>query len=393
MALVDQIVLSSAQRNNLTSFASRYGQVALLHVTSTMFAKSIADAHWTIRDLFRSSGFHDYTKQEVGPSNKVLKHCTMIQGSMETRTEISLYRPQTKHGDPRLWIYSLQQFAMAGDTLALAVINGALYVGNLNGIPIPAPSMLLGGDAAPWASKEARELLERVAHLASIGPILQIGTHDPSVGVSIEHALGIDQNSSKLPDYLGTVEIKAARTNRPSSATARKQLFAQVPDWSLSECKSIRSFLTAYGYERNGVRRLTCTVDAKRPNSQGLLLQLADSGESLVEFHKPTMAPALKWELSTLQRRLEDKHHETFWVRMDECLLKGKPAFNILGIDHTGPPASQLFGALVAEGQITLDHLIKDSPRGVTERGPSFKVTPAGHEVLFPIRARYNLSE
>lgn len=393
MALVDKVVLTRSERQNLTTFASKYGRVALLHVTDTMMRKSIADAHWSIRDLFAQTSFHNYEAQALGPSNKIVHECTIQVGKEIFNSEVSLYRPLTKSGDPRLWIYGLQAHVAPGHTLALAVLEGRLYVGNLTGPDFPAMGPFSGSETAQWASAEAKTLLEQLKQLAFKGPIPQVGTHDTSVGRSIEHALGISPNSSQIPDYLGTVEIKAGRSNRPSSRAARKQLFAQVPDWTLSECKSIKAFLQAYGYERNGAWRLTCTVEAKRPNSQGLQLQVVSSGASLIEIHHPTQSPALRWEMSVLQRRLQSKHHETFWIKLDETTLNGLPAFRINTVEHTGPPASQLLGALIEANHITLDHLIKQSSKGTTERGPSFKISTSGHELLFPIRATYVLSE
>jgi hypothetical protein len=393
MALVDKVTLDAEERLNLRNFASRYGRVALLHVTETMLRKSIADAHWAIRDLLNQSNFHSYDQQPLGPDHKVLRNCTILIGAAEHRTKASLYRPLTKSGDPRLWIYGLQEHVKPGNTLAISVLRGELYIANLSGPTVLKEAIASTSKAAHWASREAITLLEQLKQLALGGPIPQIGSHDTSVGRSIEHALGISQNSSQIPDFMGVVEIKAVRGNRPSSRTARKQLFAQVPDWSISECKSIKSFLQLYGYRRKGILRLTCTVETNRPNSQGLKLQLLASGGTLIEIHEPTQHAALTWQMSVLQKRLEAKHHETFWVKLDEVTLKGRPAFQLRAVEHTGPPASQLLSTLLQSNQITLDHLIKQTERGTTERGPSFKITPAGHEILFPIRTNYALSE
>ena len=391
MALVDKVILNAEERHNLQFFASKYGRVALLHVTETMLRKSIADAHWAVRDLFQQSSFHDYDLQPLGPDHKVLRECTVVAGAEELRTKASLYRPLTKSGDPRIWIYGLQDHAKQGDTLALAVCRGALYVVNLSDTHFVKRAITNASQVADWASKEANTLLERLKLLAHKGPIPQVGIHDTSVGRTIESALGISQNSSQNPDFLGAVEIKAGRANSPSSTTARKQLFAQVPNWNQSQCKSIKSFLQLYGYRRNGVLRLTCTVESRRANSQGLRLQLLTGGASLVEIHEPTAQEALTWQMSVLQQRLEAKHHETFWIKLDEVQLKGRTAFQLRAVEHTGPPASQLLGSLIQSNQVTLDHLIKQTERGTTERGPSFKITPAGHETLFPIRATYSL--
>ena len=63
-------------------------------------------------------------------------------------------------------------------------------------------------------------------------PIPSMVNADTSVGRTLETALGIDINSSKLPDYKG-IELKSFRANKGN----RKNLFAQVPNWKISKFK------------------------------------------------------------------------------------------------------------------------------------------------------------
>ena len=50
------------------------------------------------------------------------------------------------------------------------------------------------------------------------------------------------------------------------------------------------------------------------------------------------------------------------------------------------------FDFLIDQGIITVDHLIKRNAKGrVSEKGPLFKIKPAGIELLFPPSESYKL--
>ena len=98
-----------------------------------------------------------------------------------------------------------------------------------------------------------------------------------SVESTLETALGIDINSSKQPDYKG-IELKSFRSSR----TNRKNLFAQIPDWSLNKFKSSTKILDAFVYHREDDFKLYCTVLAITRNSQGLSLKLDSDIKQLI---------------------------------------------------------------------------------------------------------------
>ena len=91
----------------LPLFAQAGVPVAFLVPTPTGFGKSIMDATTSVRQLFLDQGLHDYDLQQQGPANKVLIQTFLVTDRELIPTETSLYRPVTKMGDPRLWIYNL----------------------------------------------------------------------------------------------------------------------------------------------------------------------------------------------------------------------------------------------------------------------------------------------
>ena len=94
----------------LPIFANLHIPVAFLVPTPTGFKKSIMDATAPIRNLLKDAGLHDYIQQEQGENGKVLVKTHLITNNGDIKTQTSLYRPKTKSGDPRLWIYKLSSY-------------------------------------------------------------------------------------------------------------------------------------------------------------------------------------------------------------------------------------------------------------------------------------------
>ena len=73
--------------------------------------KGNMDAHKELRDFLFSKKIHDYESQAKGSNNKVLKSIALIGKEELVQSSISLYRPETKSGDPRFWIYGLSKYS------------------------------------------------------------------------------------------------------------------------------------------------------------------------------------------------------------------------------------------------------------------------------------------
>ena len=111
-------------------FAS-YGQEAAYIVpTITGMDKGILDAHGSLREFFKSKGIHDFDTQSQGGASKKIVDIYLIEENSIHETKMSLYRPETKSGDPRIWIYGLPKYAAPFNLLAFLVLGEKLYLVN-----------------------------------------------------------------------------------------------------------------------------------------------------------------------------------------------------------------------------------------------------------------------
>ncbi|MCB0803092.1 MAG: MvaI/BcnI restriction endonuclease family protein [Flavobacteriales bacterium] len=369
--------------------------ITLIEPTENGLKKSIMDATGSVRNYLKKNNLHDYQLQSQGPDNKVMIDSIIYQENSIIKSKASLYRPNTKKGDPRIWFRSLTKVAEPNDILGLIAFDGHIHVFNLTQLPIKKllDSALLNpfkelifeiNDIESLVSNELLAMLNKLAKK----PIPSMLDADTSVGRTLETALGIDINSSKQPDYKG-IELKSYRASKRN----RKNLFAQVPDWSLSKFKSSAEILDAFGYWRDEDFKLYCTVSAITKNSQGLeLIMNTDINQLIEKSDKKEIGEFVVWSIDKLHARLLEKHKETFWVETDTIKIGGKDHFQYKQVTHTKKPITSQFDLLLEQGIITLDHVIKRNSKGrVSEKGPLFKITPSGIDLLFPPSRTYDL--
>ncbi|KIX22444.1 hypothetical protein SY27_00915 [Flavobacterium sp. 316] len=389
-------VLTPTEQSKIKLLTKNQVSLALIEPTETGLKKSIMDATGSVRSFLKENNIHDYDIQGQGPENKVQIDTKIYEDFRIINSTASLYRPQTKKGDPRIWFSGLTKIANPNDIVALIFYSGAFHIFNLTQLNVESllnsnlinPLKELVSEINGKANEIAFELLTMLRKVANSGLIPSMVAADTSVGRTLETILGIDINSSKQPDYKG-IELKSFRSSR----TNRKNLFAQVPDWSLSKFKSSAEILDAFGYYREDDFKLYCTVSAITRNSQGLSLKLDSDIKQLIEnSNKPEIGDFVVWTLDTLHSRLKEKHRETFWVEADSTYIDGREYFQYSFVEHTKKPITSQFDILVDQGIITLDHLIKRNSKGkVVEKGPLFKIKPKGLDLLFPPSEKYNL--
>ena len=347
------------------------------------------DAVGSLRTYLKENQYHNYFEQKQGTDYKVLKPCQLVISDTDSQDQkVSLYRPETKSGDPRIWIYGLKNVASPGDELALVIDKGDLYAFNISKLDLVQNQFL--NKIIQDYEATAMELLGLLENLSKKGRLQSImqGRHDTAIGRTIEHALGIPINSSPLPDYKG-IELKAARLNKVSNRT---NLFAQVPDWPISTLKSSKEIVDKYGYQRGEDLKLYCTIKTHIYNSQGLGFEVDFEQDQLNELHI-TDGPVVSWLGDTLRTKLLEKHHETFWIKANSDIENGDEFFTLKSITHTKNPVSSQFLVLLEQGIITMDHLIKrkDKTGKTSEKGPLFKIKPEHLSLIFPEPKHYNL--
>ncbi len=352
-----------------------------LFVTRTGLNKSILDATEPFRQLLLEHGIHNYAHQKQGQDNKRIIEVVIHTYIGLQRVTASLYRPLTKSGDPRFWPRSFGEYSSPDDAFAIFICDSEVHFINLtreplsealhSGVPIELGEFFARYREA--SDLTAMELLGLLRGIASTGPLEAVCKGPTAIGRSIETALGIPINSSRNPDYRG-IEIKSGRSQIQSRET-RATLFACVPDWSLSRCKSSAKILQEFGYDRGGINKLYCTVSTRKANPQGLILEIEQAVRFLHErsIRQPNCDVAV-WQIPHLERRLSEKHRETFWIQASPFTQNGREYFELKSVTHTRTPNIPQFERMLENGSITLDHLIKRQSGRVQEKGPLFKI-------------------
>jgi hypothetical protein len=382
------------EEKNMAFLVNRNIDFTLVQITTTGLKKSILDATAPIRTYFVEKGIHDYSEQLQGPEHKQLIQTLLLDETSVKETKTSLYRPNTKKGDPRLWVSGLNEFTDADDIHAISAYNKKLFMFNISKVDIEKCCNSL----ALTPIKEFVEEFYTTSTLVS-DELLQIFrshegewfesevTADTGIGRTIETMLGIQQNSNKTPDYKG-IELKSHREKRSST---KNVLFTQTPNWGLSKCKSRREIVKLYGYDC-GDGRLTYqnTVQCNQPNSQGLGLNIDKVLQYLELQHMgEKVEDVAVWTLKNLHNRLKEKHHETFWISVDNEYHDSKEFFRYRSIEHTRNPIIPQFDILLDAAIITIDLLLRrPSGHGDTY---SFKIKKKGMPMLFPESLTYQI--
>ena len=371
-----------------------------VQITETGLKKSILDATAPMRVYFKENDIHDYELQLQGPENKFLvpTHILAFQSILDTQS--SLYRPVTKKGDPRLWIYKLQGYTQPDDIHIIIAHGGELYVINSTREDIKqaveSPLVNPIKDCLLSFSNEAQEVSkELLAHFrrASGQWFESEVMADTGIGRTIETLLGIKMNSDKFADYKG-IELKSARERKSGN---RNNLFTQTPNWDLSRCKSGREIVDKYGYfTEDGFKTIQTTVATTHP-TRNLQLSVNELDQLLELQHIRDMGhdDVAVWQLLTLHERLRTKHHETFWIKVENRIEDNKEYFRYDHILHTKNPNIGQFDVLLEQGMISVDLLLcRPSFQKPGKNGGdtySFKMKPKAMPLLFPESVTYTI--
>lgn len=392
------------EKRNMEYLVNKNVKFTQVQITATGLKKSILDATTPMRTYFKENNVHDYSLQNKGQDNKVIIKTYILTEHKEIETQTSLYRPETKDGDPRLWIYRLKETTEADDIHAIiAPTPTSLFIINLTKVDIvkccesslvnPIQDLIsVFYHSSNLISNELLTILRSYEN-QWIDTDLRA---DTAIGRQVEALLGIDMNASKLPDYMG-IELKSFRSQRPS---IKKNLFCKVPDWELSQLKSGAEIVEKYGYMSGGIKSYRNTLYCKALNSQNLRLNMnypddlleIEEDKILGENQFKKVADVAVWRLQTLHECLLTKHHETFWIEVDTRIGdQGQEQFMFNKIEHTRNPIVSQFDILLEQSMITVDLLLGrpkvDLETGKPKKGGdavSFKIKKSAAGLLFP---------
>ena len=384
-------------------FAETNTAVAFLVPTPTGYEKSIMDATKPLRELLKFANVHDYETQGQGQENKVIIESHFITRDDVINTSASLYRPNTKDGDPRIWFSDLKKYCKPCNLLAIFVYDKSLYVINLSNKEIQ-DSLKNRGHVFSFLQislseyvSVADELLEKLHELHKRGFIPSITKGDPGVGDTLENALGIQRNNKKTPDYKG-IELKASRItkNGEKKTVTRSTLFTKVPDTGLTYSE----ILDKYGKvqiprgKTEPRKQIYETLTTQKYNAYGLKLSVDYDNDKLNLIDDAESEPNLvsSWNLDILRKTLLVKHHETFWVKAASEMRNDIEYFRYDKVIHTKNPNALLLAPLIENGEITADLAAHIKPDGTyRDHGLLFKIFPQNIHDLLGEEKKYDL--
>lgn len=384
-------------------FAETNTAVAFLVPTPTGYEKSIMDATKPLRELLKFANVHDYETQGQGQENKVIIESHFITRDDVINTSASLYRPNTKDGDPRIWFSDLKKYCKPCNLLAIFVYDKSLYVINLSNKEIQ-DSLKNRGHVFSFLQislseyvSVADELLEKLHELHKRGFIPSITKGDPGVGDTLENALGIQRNNKKTPDYKG-IELKASRItkNGEKKTVTRSTLFTKVPDTGLTYSE----ILEKYGKvqiprgKTEPRKQIYETLTTQKYNAYGLKLSVDYDNDklNLIDDAEPEPNLVSSWNLDILRKTLLVKHHETFWVKAASEMRNGIEYFRYDKVIHTKNPNALLLAPLIENGEITADLAAHIKPDGTyRHHGLLFKIFPQNIHDLLGEEKKYDL--
>ena len=375
------------EQNNLKFLVNHNVKFTQVEVTSTGLKKYILDSTVPMRTYFLENNIHNYEEQEQGQEYKVTRRAIILTDTEKKETNVKFYRPNTKKG-------GLGSYSKGCDIFVLFKFEDALCSVNITKVDIEkcfkssiiTPLQEIIKSIYIEENVVSEELLGRFRSVKDKWFESEV-VADTGIGRTIESFLGISMNSDKTPDYKG-IELKSHRDKRRSR---KNVLFTQTPNWDISELKSGKKIVEKYGYyTEDGKKTYQNTVQCSPPNSQFLFLNVNHEDELLeLQARIKRQEDVAAWRLMQLHQRLLTKHHETFWIEVENDKDDGKEYFRYKQIEHTKNPNVGQFDVLIEQNIITVDLLLcRPSGHGDTY---SFKIKKKGMPLLFPESVIYNL--
>lgn len=392
--MINMRPFTAFEQKNLKFLVNHNVKFTQVEITPTGLGKGILDSTAPMRAYFLENGIHNYEEQLQGQEYKQIKTACILTDTTQFITKASFYRPNTKKGDPRMWIYGFGSYTIGNDIHVLFWHDGCLYSINITRIDIEkcynsaiiTPMQEVLKAINEEGNSASKELLRRFQSVKGQWFESEV-TADTGIGRTIESFLGISMNSDKTPDYKG-IELKSHREKRSAK---KNVLFTQTPDWDISVLKSGREIVDKYGYiKEDEFKTYQNTVQCAPPNSHMLFLNVNHLYERLeLKAKKQKIEDIAAWRLVKLHQRLQTKHRETFWIEVENELSDGKEFFRYKQIEHTKNPNVGQFDVLLEQNIITVDLLLcRPSGHGDTY---SFKIKKKGMPLLFPESVIHNI--
>lgn len=361
-------------------------EFTLIRMTGTMLEKSIVDASEPLRVILKDNEIVNFMNILQGPENKLFIDSKVFLNSNVVNMKTSYYRPNTKSGDPRLWIYGLKKHIPKGTLLYFTTFQGSLIVIPLihNDYLETLLSQFFGNNDDSLILEELMRRLSTITNkwIKSVSPYKK---SPKDVGETLEYSLGISPNSIAHADFKGAIELKCKR----ASAGNLDTLFSMVPNWEISALKSSADIILKYGYPSKkyiDFYDLYVTVN-NIPNNQGLYL-IADDDEQTI-YQRSQLGGVINevcsWKYKDVKRKLLEKHPKTAWLVADETVINGEIYFNYNKIQLTQRPIFSQFVSLINQGIVTYDWRgrVRTDGTGYKDKGHCYRIAPRNRALLF----------
>ncbi len=349
-----------------------HNEFIFIRMTETMHNKSIIDANASLRMFLNDTFGIDYSNIEQGSEHKVIGSCDLLTPEGVIEVEISYYRPETKKGDPRFWIYGIKKVVFPDDMFIFTSYNDKPLI-----IPLKWSfedfDKLISNLFSSYKislSDVQKELVDKLMSVYEKGWIKTLRVGDTGVGFTFETLLKIKANSSKEPDFKG-IEIKTSRKNGNNNL---QTLFSKTPEWG--EYKNRGELVIDRGYwdEDKSRYSLYMTINALNPNSKGWKLKIDYDEEKIYILQNNNKT--VYYDFRILKSALETKHKETLFIKAE---VRNKnnaqdpneefyynEAFLCIGSSFVS------FLSLIEKGLVSLDFAIHHDPKTKKTRDHGF---------------------
>ena len=347
-----------------------HNEFIFIRMTETMHKKSIIDANKSLR-LFLEDTFN-LSYHDIEQGRKIISNGFILTQHGLEDVKISHYRPETKKGDPRFWVYGIKKIVYPNDMFILTSLNNSPFI-----IPLKwsfenfnkLVSNSLGSNEVILSDVQ-KELISKLKKVHEKGWIKTLRAGDTGVGFTFETLIDIQANSSKEPDFKG-IEIKTSRKNGNNNL---QTLFSKTPEWG--EYKNRGELVINRGYwdENKNRYALYMTINALVPNSKGWKLKIDYDAEKIYILQNNDKT--LYYDFGILKNALETKHKETLFIKAD---VKNKinakdpneeffynEAFLCVGSSFAS------FLSLIEKGLVSLDFAIHHVPKTKKTRDHGF---------------------
>lgn len=333
---------------------------AILSPTETGMRKSIIDATDGFRDYLRETGYHDYKTQPLGQEGVVTRTGFLVKSDEIVPTKVSMYRPATKNGDPRVWLgAALRKYAAPLNTLAVTVIDGEMYVLNMSDPAVrdslddensPFRVLISKNFAPPSDIDVSAELLSQKLPLAEslvqdpISGVFDVIPKPPPKGALLSSALG--QVSDAVQDCLAgssnglneksLIVIRLLRTlskysNDPQRVemdftTIHSELVRQVAVEELPPSAEVNFLIDSLQQAAQSIRALDQEVyrnrkllqsQAMRELSDEDLGKIADAGPVLYKITDGDLNEQLREDVSVITEVRKDRPNSPQLTRQE----------------------------------------------------------------------------